>query len=155
VSRCVHTEGVTGSIPVAPTIQSYETADFQVESKQAISVGIFAGIFLSFRSPVITCGLSGRFGPPVSASQNSVPRGPAATANTVGQPGNIVSLLGQNGPFGARALLIAGSIRGLQTAGSILQEHHEVARLQCRVANDLRLQRARDLVQGTRVRSSC
>ncbi len=45
-------EGVTGSIPVAPTIQSHQTADVQVESKWAVSVGIFAGIFLLFRSPV-------------------------------------------------------------------------------------------------------
>ena len=27
-------EGVTGSIPVAPTIQSHQTPDFQPESKQ-------------------------------------------------------------------------------------------------------------------------
>jgi hypothetical protein len=45
-------EGVTGSIPVAPTIQSHQTADFQVESKRAFSAGIFAGISLLFRSPV-------------------------------------------------------------------------------------------------------
>jgi hypothetical protein len=51
--------------------------------------------------------------------------------------------------FRARIVLIAGSIRELRTGGSILPEHHEVARLQCRVANDLRPQRARDLVRGT------
>jgi hypothetical protein len=34
------------------TIQSYQTADFQAEKKQAVSVGIFAGIVLFFQSPV-------------------------------------------------------------------------------------------------------
>jgi hypothetical protein len=63
--------------------------------------------------------------------------------------------LGPKRTFGARSVLISGSIRGLRTAGSILPEHHEVARRQYRVANDLRLQRARDPVQGTRVRLSC
>jgi hypothetical protein len=43
---------VPGSSPGAPTIQSFQTADFQPESKWAVSVGIFAGIVPLFRSPV-------------------------------------------------------------------------------------------------------
>jgi hypothetical protein len=35
--------GVIGSIPVEPTIQSHQTADFQAESKWAVSAGISAG----------------------------------------------------------------------------------------------------------------
>src|SRR5260370_40890300 len=48
-----------------------------------------------------------------------------------------------------RSVIIADSIQGLRTVGSILPEHHEVARLQYRVANDLRPRRGRDLVRGT------
>ena len=44
--------GVTGSIPVVPTIQSFRTADFQADLKRAVSVGIFAGIVPLFRSLV-------------------------------------------------------------------------------------------------------
>ena len=57
--------------------------------------------------------------------------------------------------FRARSIIIADSIQGLRTVGSILPEHHEVARLQYRAANDLRPRRGRDLVRGTRARSSC
>jgi hypothetical protein len=38
--------------PTTSTIQSDQTPDFQADPKQALSVGIFAGIFLFFRSPV-------------------------------------------------------------------------------------------------------
>src|SRR5258708_2752346 len=40
----------------------------------------------------------------------------------------------------SRVATIAGSIRAPRTAGSILQEHHEVVRLRCRGANGLRQQ---------------
>jgi hypothetical protein len=43
----------TGSHPTASaTTQSPRTADFQADSKRAVSVGIFAGIVPLFRSPV-------------------------------------------------------------------------------------------------------
>src|SRR6202043_3157156 len=74
-------EGVTGSIPVAPTIQSPRTADFQAGSKRAVSVGIFAGIVPLFRSPVTLEVSQADFWHPVSASKNSVPRGRVLTAN--------------------------------------------------------------------------
>ena len=45
-------EGVTSSIPITPTIQSFQTADRQVGSKEAFSVGIFAGFIPLFRSLV-------------------------------------------------------------------------------------------------------
>ena len=43
--------GVTGSIPVVPTIQSYETANPSTDPQWAVSVGIFAGIVRLLRSP--------------------------------------------------------------------------------------------------------
>src|ERR1019366_1995417 len=64
LEHLVDIEGVTGSIPVAPTIQSHQTADFQAESKQAVSAGIFAGIVRLFRSPVTL---------PVSQAEFSLP----------------------------------------------------------------------------------
>ena len=45
--------GVGSSVPSSPTIQSDQTPDFQADPKQALSVGIFASIFLFFRSPVV------------------------------------------------------------------------------------------------------
>ena len=92
-------EGVTSSIPITPTIQSYETANPCADSGSAVSVGIFAGIVPLFRSPVTLCGLSGRFWPPVSASKNSVPRGRVSTANTFRQPRILGVLAGQNSRF--------------------------------------------------------
>jgi hypothetical protein len=47
-----HGPGVSGSIPISTTIQSAQTADFQAESKWAVSAGIFAGFVLPFWSPV-------------------------------------------------------------------------------------------------------
>ena len=44
--------GQLGSIPITPTIQSFQTADFRADSKEAVSVGIFAGIVALVRSPV-------------------------------------------------------------------------------------------------------
>jgi hypothetical protein len=102
-----------------------------------------------------TCGLSGRFQAPVSASKNSVPRGRVVAG--VGRLGtrDCWEFFGPKRTFRARSVLIVSSIRGLRTAGSILPERLEVALLQCRVASNLRPQPARDLVQGTRARSSC
>ena|SRR6266850_1079625 len=44
--------GVGSSVPSVSTIKSPRTADFEADSKRAVSVGIFAGIVLVFRSPV-------------------------------------------------------------------------------------------------------
>lgn len=73
-------------------------------------------------------------------------------------PGGPLGIFGVWRPkttFRTRSIIIADSIQGLRTVGSILPEHHEVARLQYRAANDLRPRRGRDLVRGTRARSSC
>jgi hypothetical protein len=43
--------GVGSSVHSSPTIQSYQTADFQAESKRAVSMGISAAIVPHFRSP--------------------------------------------------------------------------------------------------------
>jgi hypothetical protein len=44
---------VTSLCPTASTIQSFQTADLRVGSKEAVSAGIFAGIIPLFRSLVI------------------------------------------------------------------------------------------------------
>ena len=44
--------GVGSSVPSVSTIQSFQTADLRAGSKEAVSVGIFAGIVPLFRSPV-------------------------------------------------------------------------------------------------------
>jgi hypothetical protein len=153
--RLPRQEGVTGSIPVAPTIQSPRTADFQAGSKRAVSVGIFAGTVPLFRSPATLAPSQADFWPPVSASKNSVPRGRVFDGQI---PFGCREFWGVGRPkatFRTRSVVIADSIQGLRTAGSILAEHREVARLRCRVANDLRPRRARGLVRGTRAISSC
>lgn len=53
--------GVTGSIPVAPTIRSDETANPGAVSRSAVSWGTFAGIVPLLQSPVTLGSLSGRF----------------------------------------------------------------------------------------------
>ena len=143
--------GVGSSVPSSPTIQSRQTAVFRVGRKQAVSVGIFASIVLLFWSPLTLAVSQADFSLPSPHPKIPFPAVGFTSAKAARELGN----LGPNGPFVPRSVLIAGSIRGLRTAGSILPEHHEVARRQYRVANDLRLQRVRDLVQGTRVRSSC
>jgi len=45
--------GVGSSVPSVSTIQSFQTADLRVGSKEAVSAGIFAGIIPLFRSLVI------------------------------------------------------------------------------------------------------
>jgi hypothetical protein len=102
-------------------------------------VGISAGIVPLFRSPVTLAVSQADFLPPVSASKNSVPRGRVLAANAGRVPGILGVLGGQKARrFEARSVIIADSIQGLQTAGSILAEHREVARPRRRVAAGLR-----------------
>ena len=44
--------GAGSSIQIVSTIQSFQTADLRVGSKEAVSAGIFAGIIPLFRSLV-------------------------------------------------------------------------------------------------------
>jgi hypothetical protein len=78
-----------------------------------------------------------------------------STARSRSAAGNFWGYGGQKRRFEPGPIISADSIQGLRTVGSILPEHHEVARLQYRAANDLRPRRGRDLVRGTRARSSC
>ena len=81
-----------------------------------------------------------------------------ASGFSTARPGRPLRIFGVWRPkttFRTRSIIIADSIQGLRTVGSILPEYHEVARLQYRAANDLRPRRGRDLVRGTRARSSC
>jgi hypothetical protein len=85
-------EGVTGSIPVAPTIQSDQTADFQAESKQAVSAGVSAGIFLLFRSPVTLAVSQADFSLPSLHPKIPFPAVGFAAAKAVRELGNLGSL---------------------------------------------------------------
>jgi len=91
--------GAASSNHTISTIQFFRTADFHADSKRAVSVGIFTGIIPRFRVSGDTCGLSGRFWPPVSACKNFVPRGRVSTANTFQQLGILGVLGGQNRCF--------------------------------------------------------
>jgi hypothetical protein len=130
------------------------------KSRRRLPIGRFCGDFRRYRSTLSvssdTCGLSGRF----LASSLCIQKFRSPRQGFDGQcrsaAGNFWESWGaKSASLRARSVIIADSIQGLQTAGSILAEHREVARLQCRVANDLRRRPARELVQGTRVRSSC
>jgi hypothetical protein len=129
------------------------------KSRRRLPIGRFYGDFREYRSALSVsgdpCVLSGRF----LASSLCIQKFRSSRQRLDGQcrsaAGNFGSLGGPKASFRARSLIIAGSIRGLRTAGAILPEHHEVARLQCRVATDLRPRRARGLVRGTQARSSC
>ena len=145
--------GVGSSVRSTPTILSYETADFQVESQQALSAGISARIFLLFRSPVRLAVSEAGLGLPSLHPKIPFPAVGLRPAKAIGE-------FGISGAFRAKTDLssrsfIAGSVRGLRTVGSIPPKHHEVARRQYLVANDLRPRPARDLVRGTLARSSC
>src|SRR5258706_2690464 len=109
-------------------------------SRRRPRISRFWGDFRRYRAALSvsadTCGLSSRFRPPVSASKNSVPRGRVFDGQI---PVGCREFLGFGRPkatFRTRSVIIADSIQGLRTAGSILPERHEVARLQYRVAND-------------------
>ncbi len=100
-------------------------------------MGIFAGIVPLFRSPVTLAVSQADFSLPSLHPKIPFPA-TGSTSNTIRQPGNIGESLEAKTPFRARSVIIADSVRGLRTAGSILQGHHEVARLQCRAVDDLR-----------------
>ena len=147
--------GVTGSIPVAPTTQSYPNR----KSQRRLGIGRFCGDFRWYRSALSVSGDTLRSLSPILASRLCIQkfRSPRQGFRRP-DPGRLLGILGVWRPkttFRTRSIIIADSIQGLRTVGSILPEHHEVARLQCRVANDLRPRRGRDLVRGTRARSSC
>jgi hypothetical protein len=90
--------GVGSSVRSSPTIQSHQPADFQPESKQAVPVGICAGILLLFRSPVTRAVSQADFRLPSPHPKIPFPAvGPSAT-KAVGNPG-ILEPLGQNGPL--------------------------------------------------------
>ncbi len=120
------------------------------KSLRRLGIGRFCEDFrpVSFRSFDLRWRLrsSGRFGLrpkiPFSTAGSSTP-------DRVRLPG----FLGFGRPkatFRTRSAIIADSIQGLRTAGSVLAEHREVARLRCRAAAGLRPRRARGPVRGTR-----
>ena len=65
--------GAASSNHTISTIQSFQTADLRAGSKEAVSVGIFAGIIPLFRSLVTLAVSQADFWPPVSASKIPFP----------------------------------------------------------------------------------
>jgi hypothetical protein len=110
---------------------------------------------LLFQSPVTLAVSRADFSLPSPHPKIPFPAVGFTGAKALRELGNVLGVLGPKWTFGARLVIIASLVRGLRTVGSILPEHREVARRQRRVANDLRPQRARGLVRGTQVRSSC
>ena len=129
------------------------------KSRRRVPIGRFCGDFRRYRSTLSVSGGPLRSHRPIFSLQSLHPKipFPAAgflTAHALRLPG-IGGMGGQKATFRTRSVIIADSIQGLRTAGSILREHREVARLRCRVAIDLRPRCARGLVRGTRAISSC
>jgi len=112
---------------------------FPARVKMGRFCGDFAGIVPLFRSPVTLAVSPADFSLLSLHPKIPFPAVGLRRANTVGQRRKIEIIWGQpKRAFRTRSALIAGSIRGLRTAGSILPEHREVARCQYRAANDLR-----------------
>ena len=98
--------GVTGSIPVVPTIQSFQTTDLRTGSKEAVSVGIFAGIVPLFRSLVTLAVSQADFNLPSLHPKIPFPAAGFPTANSVRQPRNIGGLGRRRTPFQAGPQLL-------------------------------------------------
>src|ERR1700737_4143762 len=119
----------TGSYLTAhTTIQSFQTADFRADSKEAVSVGIFAGIVPLFRSLVTLAVSQADFGLP--SLQQKIPF-PAAEFGAANDRRRLENLAFREAelPFRAASGITEGSVRGLRTADSILRGHREVVRL--------------------------
>jgi hypothetical protein len=67
--------GVGSLVPSVSTIQFLRTADFQADSKRAVSVGIFAGIVPLFRSLVTLAVSQADFSLPSLHPKIPFPRG--------------------------------------------------------------------------------
>jgi hypothetical protein len=145
--------GAASSNHTISTIQSFQTADFHAGSKEAVSVGIFAGIVPLFRSLVTLAVSQADFSLPSLQQKIPFPAAEFGAANDR----RLENLAFREAelPFRADSGITEDSARGLRTAGSILREHREVVRLRCRAANDPRPRPGRDPVRGTRARSSC
>src|SRR5258708_7271275 len=102
--------GVTGSIPVAPTIQSFQTADLRAGSKEAVSVGIFAGIIPLFRSLVTLAVSQADSGLPSLHPKIPFPAAGFRRPIPFGSSGMLGVLEAKKRHFGL-AVIIAGSIR--------------------------------------------
>ena len=79
--------GVTGSIPVAPTIQSFQTADLGAGSKVVRLCGDFRWYQSALSVSGDTCGLSGRFSSSRLCIQKFRSRARVSTDNIFLQPG--------------------------------------------------------------------
>jgi hypothetical protein len=123
--------GVGSSVSSSPTIQSYQTADFQAGVKQADSVGISAHSILPFRSLVTVAFFQPDFGVPSLHRKIPFPAAGCGGSMPSGRPGMAVWKLSQ-------AATISGSTRAPRTDRSIRLAHRATVRLRCLAAADLR-----------------
>jgi hypothetical protein len=87
---------VPGSSPGAP---SHQTADFQAESKQAVSVGIFAGVILLFQSPVTPAVFQADFSLPSLHPKIPFPAAGLQRPIPLGNPGILGAFWAKTDPF--------------------------------------------------------
>jgi hypothetical protein len=119
------------------------------KSRRRLATGRFCGDFRRYRFP--SFGLRGplRFLRLILASSLCIQKFHSPRHGFDGQRGSAAENLGRLGGQKCVVLNSARSYRGfnqgLRTAGSIRLGRHATARLQCRVANDLRPRRARGL----------
>ena len=88
--------GSGSSVPSVSTIKSPRTADFEADSKRAVSVGIFAGIVPLFRSPVTFAVFHTDFSLPSLHPKIPFPAAGFSTARSRSPAGNFGGLGGQN-----------------------------------------------------------
>src|SRR5258707_13701928 len=141
--------GVGSSVPSVSTIQSFQTADLRAGSKEAVSVGIFAGIIPLFRSLVTLAVSQADFSLPSLHPKTPFPAAGFRWPIPFGGPGILRALGGKKSRF-EPGVIIAGSIRAPRTAGSIRLAHRAIVRLRYLAAAGLRPRPARDLVRETR-----
>jgi hypothetical protein len=100
-------------------------------------VGIFAVIVPLFRSPVTLAVSQADFSLPSLHPKIPFPAAGFQWPIPFGGPGTLGVLGGKNA-VSSRAVIIAGSIRGPRTAGSIRLAHRATVRLRCLAAAGLR-----------------
>jgi hypothetical protein len=97
-----------GSQVRSPSPQSAQTANFQGESKRAVSVGFFASIVLLFRSPVRLAVSQANSSLPSPHPKIPFPAVASQGAKAFGNSG-ILAVFRAKRTFGTRSVVIAGS----------------------------------------------
>jgi len=108
--------GVGSSVPSSPTIQSYQTADFLAEPKQAVSAEIFAGIVLLFQSPVTLAVSQADFSLQSPHPKIPFPAVGFAAAKAVRELGNLGIFLGPQRTFAGISAIGSGPFWSLRAS---------------------------------------